>query len=84
MQPHFDSITTPLYTAHGYYASFVSGKVRMVWEAGPPSGSGAPPPILFRYPPGGRRLLRVQGDAEDLVRVRVKGTFGLGLGLGLG
>ena len=43
---------------------------------------------LRRYcsdtPPGGRRLLRVQGDAEDLVRFRVKGTFGLGLGLGLG
>ena len=35
-------------------------------------------------PPGGGRLLRVQGDAEDLVGVRVKGTFGLGLGLGLG
>ena len=37
------------YTGTIYYASFVSGKVRVVWEAGPPSGSGAPPPIP---PPG--------------------------------
>ena len=39
------------------------------WQWGPSADS----------PPGGRRLLRVQGDAEDLVRVRVRDRVRVGV-----
>jgi len=69
--------------AHHYtgtiYASFVSGKVRMVWEAGPPSGSWAPPPIT---PPGAGVSPASRGMPKTWLGLGSGYVGATGLGLG--